>query len=79
MDVESGRIYPPDEYAERLSAKDVRRRLDEHQEQFEARLAQGQIVEVSDQVALQQLAGQEALARKARRKAAKTARKRNRS
>lgn len=74
MDTTSGRIYLPDEYQARKDG----RVDDEHQAEFRARLAEGRIVEVSDRVAVQQLAGQEAEARRARRKAAKLARKRNR-
>ena len=78
MDTESGRIYDPQEMQQRLAAKDRREAIDDHQAEFEARLAEAKIVEVSDQVAVQQLAGQELLARKARRRAAKLARRRNR-
>ncbi len=79
MDTTSGRIYPPDEFQERLTAKEKQVALDEHQAEFERRFAEGGIVPVSDRVALQQLRGQEAEARRARRKAEKAARKRNRS
>lgn len=70
MDTESGRIYLEEEVKRRLKPG--------YDEEFRRRFDEGKIVPVSDKVAIQQLAGQEALARKARRKAQKAARKRNR-
>lgn len=78
MDTESGRIYPPEEMAKRIKAQGLREAFDDHQAEFERRLAEGRIVEVSEKVAEQQLAGQQAMNRAARRKAAKAARKKNR-
>lgn len=78
MDVGTGRIYPPDEYAERIKARELRTALDEHQEDFARREAAGKIVEVSPEVAQRQLLGQAEQARRRARKAAKAARKRNR-
>lgn len=79
MDTQSGRIYSPEEYAERLSAREARRRYDDHQAEFEKRLAECGIVEVSERVAQQQIAGQIAIEKRlARRKASKAARKKNR-
>lgn len=74
MDTESGRVYPPQEFDDRRK----RQILDEHQAEFERRFSEGKIVEISNQVAVQQLRGQEHEIRKARRKAQKQARKRNR-
>ncbi len=75
MDTESGRIYPPQEYADRKE----RRIADRHQAEFEAQEAAGKIVPVSDHVAELMVAAQAAAtARKTHRKAQKAARKRNR-
>lgn len=74
MNTDTGRVYLPEEYEKRTK----REVLDEHQAEFEEAQRLGKIVEVSERVALQQLAGQEAEARRARRKAQKAARKQNR-
>ena len=85
MNTETGRLYPADEYAERSARAERRERerarakVDEHQAEFEAALAEGKIVPVSDAVAQQVRLGQRELERRSRRrKAAKAARKRNR-
>lgn len=74
MNTETGRVYLEEEFDDRKH----RRILDEHQAEFEKAFTEGKIVPVSDRVAVQQLLGQEYEIRKARRKAQKQARKRNR-
>lgn len=80
MNTDTGRIYQPDEMAERLSARAMRRGLDTHQAEFEQELDAGRIVPVSDAVAHTMKLGQrERERRDRRRKSAKAARKRNRA
>ncbi|MBA2526731.1 MAG: hypothetical protein H0V18_13260 [Pyrinomonadaceae bacterium] len=75
MNTHTGRIYPPDEYKERLDWTQLGEKPDDHQAEFERAVAAGQVVPVSNQVALQQLAGQRDADRRRKRKAAKAARK----
>lgn len=69
MDTQTGRIYHPDEIAA-MSA--------EARAEFDALREQRRVVEVSEQVARQQLAGQRIEERRRKRKVAKAARRRNR-
>ena len=62
---------------QRLTARELQQKLDEHQAEFERRYDEGGIVPVSDRVAEQQLAGQRALNRAQRRAAAKAARRKS--
>ena len=94
MNTDTGRIYTPEEYerrnrnadsAEAYSAvikqmddAEAKRKEKAEQREFERARAAGKIVEVSEQVAKQQLAGQRVEARRLKRKAAKVARKKNR-
>jgi hypothetical protein len=78
MDTQSGRIYEPDEYAQRLLSMELRQELDDHQAEFEQAVQAGQIVPVGEQVARQQQTGQRVQNRRERRKAAKAARRKNR-
>jgi hypothetical protein len=79
VNTETGRIYPPDEYDERLSAQFHSIALDDHQADFERARAEGKIAEVSAAVAQKVQLGERELERRARRrKAAKQARKGNR-
>ena len=84
MDTRTGEIFRTEEMAE------LRRQRNEEQaaeiaaeklaqlERYEKGIEDGHVVPVSEQVARQQLAGQEAEKRRVKRKAAKAARKKNR-
>lgn len=78
MDTDSGRIYPPDEFEQRRTAAELRQELDEHQAHFVSQLQAGRIVPVSEEVASLVLEGKASKERKAKRKAARDARRRNR-
>jgi hypothetical protein len=79
VNTETGRIYAPDEYDERLTALFHSTKLDDHQADFERAHAEGKLVEVSAAVVQKVQLGERELDRRARRrKAAKQARKRNR-
>lgn len=78
MDTQSGRVYEPDEYEQRMTARELRAELDEHQAEFEQAVEAGRIVPVSEQVARQQQTGQRVEERRRKRKAAKAARRKNR-
>lgn len=75
MNVETGRIYPPDEFLQRLNGEAA----DDHQADFERARAESKLVEVSALVAQKvQLGSRELERRDRRRRAQKQARKRNR-
>lgn len=78
MNTDTARIYEPDEFAQRKAAMDTREQLDAHQAEFEQAMRAGKIVPVSDHVASIVKQGKASAERKARRKAVRAARKKNR-
>lgn len=79
MDVDSGRVYQPDEFEKRQRALDLGVKLDEHQAEFQRRYGEGKIVPVSDEVAMAALRrALRSYASSLARRCPKAARKRNR-
>lgn len=79
MNTDTGRIYPPEELRERFVAMEKQEALDDHQAEFERAYHANKIVPVSEDVAHTVRTGQRVKERRAKRKAAKAARKRNRA